>query len=145
MTKAPRIALLCLAIALLGGCSSAAVQRISTMRSTAEVAASRAVSKAIQNASKAAASESPFWLPARLNRAGCDCPPWEIEVWGGWRRVVLDWGSTPVTVEPTDESNADGTRLWVQLEEGDGEVVRDDGRRFLRFDVLATRPFDADP
>ena len=145
MSNIPRIALLCLAAALLGGCSSAAVQRISTMRATPEDAASRLLSSALERASKAAASESPFWLPARLNRAGCDCPPWEVEVWGQWRRVALAWGSTPLAVEPADESNVDGTRLWVQVEEGDGEVVRDDGRRFLRFDVLATRPFDAAP
>lgn len=145
MSHAPRIALLCFVAALLGGCSAATVQRISTLRATPEGAASRLLSAAVEKASNAATSESPYWLPARLNRAGCECPPWEVEVWGKWRRVALDWGSTPPAVEPTDESNADGTRLWVQVEEGDGEVVRDDGRRFLLFDVLSTRPFDAAP
>ena len=83
----------------------------------------------------AAEPASPYWLLARLNRAGCDCPAWEVRIWGTWRRADLIFGEAqlPPTVDAGE--SPDGTRVWVLASEADNDRVREDGRRFLRFEV----------
>lgn len=101
-------------------------------------AAEDGVRLAAERAGLAAEPTAPYWLPARLNRAGCDCPAWEVMVWGVWRRadLVLNETALPEGISATE--SADGTRMWVLAAESDREVTRDDGRRFLRFDISRT-------
>ena len=145
MVTSQRIALLLALTLPVVGCSSRAVQRISGLRRPPEQAAIDGVSAAVDRAEQRATAASPYWLTARLNRAGCDCPPWEVHAWGRWQRVALDWGATPVQLDPEDERLADGTRLQVQVEDGGGELLREDGRTFMQLQVIATRPFPASP
>ena len=98
---------------------------------------------ATSQAERVANATTPFWLVARLNRATCDCPIWEVEVWGQWRRATLVWPADGLDAAAEAERAPDGTRLWVEVEEADSVRASDGGRLFPQFAVLrasAERP-----
>ena len=97
---------------------------------------------ATSQAERAANATTPFWLVARLNRATCDCPIWEVEVWGHWRRATLLWPDAGLDAAEAERA-PDGTRLWVEVEEADSVRASDGGRLFPQFAILrasAERP-----
>ncbi len=92
---------------------------------------------ATSQAERAANATTPFWVVARLNRATCDCPIWEVEVWGHWRRATLLWPDAGLDAAEAERA-PDGTRLWVEVEESEAETAGNDGRRYPQFAVLRT-------
>ena len=136
----PSLRLVCL-IALFAwacGCAPNAVRRMSGVGRLPSDEARLRLAAATSQAELAANATTPFWVVARVNRAACDCPVWEVQVWGQWRRTALIWpGSEPNS--PVDSENApDGTRLWVEVEESEVETAGNDGRLYPQFAVLRT-------
>jgi hypothetical protein len=98
---------------------------------------------ATSQAERTANATTPFWVVARVNRAACDCPIWELQVWGQWRRAALVWPAAGSSTAAEAEQAPDGTRLWVEVEEAEGEPASDTGRQFPQFAVVrasAERP-----
>ena len=98
---------------------------------------------ATSQAERVANATTPFWVVARLNRATCDCPIWEVQVWGQWRRATLVWPADGLDAAAEAERAPDGTRLWVEVEEADSVRASDGGRLFPQFAILrasAERP-----
>lgn len=134
MPRRARI-LLSLLVCALSACGARATVSPLVPADRAAERAAESVRRATVKAERAAEPASPYWLLARLNRAGCDCPAWEVRIWGTWRRADLIFGEAqlPPTVDAAE--SPDGTRVWVLASEADNDRVREDGRRFLRFEV----------
>jgi hypothetical protein len=141
----PSVRLVCL-IALFAwacGCAPSAVRRMSGAGRLPSDEARLRLAAATSQAERAANATTPFWVVARVNRAACDCPIWEVEVWGQWRRAALVWPAAGNTAAAEAERAPDGTRLWVEVEESEAERASDAGRRFPQFAVVgasAERP-----
>jgi hypothetical protein len=141
----PSLRLVCL-IALFAwacGCAPNAVRRMSgASRLPADEARLR-LAGATSKSERAANATTPFWLVARVNRAACDCPIWEVQVWGQWRRAALVWPAAGLDAAAEAERAPDGTRLWVEVEESEAEQASDEVRRYPQFAVVrasAERP-----
>jgi len=101
------------------------------------------LAEATSQAERAANATTPFWVVARVNRAACDCPIWEVQVWGQWRRSALVWPAAGLDAAAEAEGEPDGTRLWVEVEESEADRASEAGRRFPQFAVVrvsAERP-----
>lgn len=141
----PSLRLVCLIALFAWACSCApnAVRRMSGAGRLPSNEARLRLAAATSQAERAANATTPFWLAARLNRATCDCPIWEVEVWGQWRRATLVWPAAGLDASAEAERAPDGTRLWVEVEESEAETAGNDGRRYPQFAVLrasAERP-----
>lgn len=129
---------LCATAALVASCSPRGASMKAVPVERAVSAAEESVRLAAEKAEQASEPTVPYWLPARLNRAGCDCPDWEVMVWGVWRRADLLFSETTLPDGISAAESADGTRMWVLATESDRELTREDGRRFLRFEISRT-------
>jgi len=136
----PSLRLVCLTalFALACGCAPNAVRRMSGLGRLPSDEARLRLAGATSQAERAANATTPFWLVARLNRATCDCPIWEVEVWGQWRRASLVWPAAGLDAAAEAERAPDGTRLWVEVEESEADRASEEGRRFPQFAVLRT-------
>lgn len=136
----PSLGLVCLIalFAWLCGCAPSAVRRLSGVERLPSDAAGLRLAGATSQAERAANATTPFWVVARLNRATCDCPIWEVEVWGQWRRSALIWPAAGLDAAAEAEGAPDGTRLWVEVEESEADRASEAGRRFPQFVVVRT-------
>jgi hypothetical protein len=124
--------------ALACGCAPNAVRRLSGGERLPSDVARLRLAGATSQAERAANATTPFWVVARLNRATCECPMWEVQVWGQWRRAALVWPAAGLDAAAEAERAADGTRLWVEVEESETVRASDGGRLFPQFAVLRT-------
>ena len=141
----PSLRLVCLTalFALACGCAPNAVRRMSGLGRLPSDEARLRLAGATSQAERVANATTPFWVVARLNRATCDCPIWEVDVWGQWRRATLVWPADGLDAATEAERAPDGTRLWVEVEEADSVRASDGGRLFPQFAILrasAERP-----
>lgn len=134
----PSLRLICLTalFALAYGCAPNAVRRLSGGERLPSDAARLRLAGATSQAERAANATTPFWVVARLNRATCECPMWELQMWGQWRRAALIWPASEPGAPVDLEHAPDGTRLWVEVEEGESVRASDGGRLFPQFSVL---------
>lgn len=59
-------------------------------------------------------------------------------MWGQWRRAALVWPAAGLDAAAEAERAADGTRLWVEVEEAEVDTAGNDGRLYPQFAVLRT-------
>ena len=143
MKASLRLVCLTALFALACGCAPRAVRRLSGVERLPSDAARLRLAWATSQAERAANVTTPFWVVARVNRAACDCPIWEVQVWGQWRCAELVWPSAGFDAAAEAEGAPDGTRLWVEVEESEADRASEAGRQFPQFAVIrasAERP-----
>ncbi|MBN1945866.1 MAG: hypothetical protein JW797_09325 [Bradymonadales bacterium] len=80
------------------GCGSSASYQPPTPQSDAMRQAQTAISNALVRSTDAQQTQDDIAFLARFNPAPCDCPQWEIFLWGTWSRVHLE----AITNHPPD-------------------------------------------
>ena len=113
-----------------------------TIPDSPEVVAARTaqarVARSVTRAANTQAAQVPFQTWIRFNPAPCECPPWELQIYGNWERIE------PAVARDADASVADvlayegftsGALLWADVLLAGDTVADDQGWVYPVYDV----------